>query len=315
MIVGYPGFFGSLSGMNELGVGALVDRGNFDGEISSLFGNKVPICYSIRQAIEYADCNGDGETNIKDVISAVQCSTVLSSYLIHLISAYPENDTPTAVYEIGNDTCAVRLPEDDTTIVSPWVLAVTNHARKVMEPDTCWRWDVYEDSLNTDWHMSRDRGERLETAVQQWLPELNAGTVQTLVFEPNNLVIYVRISNCDTNAVYMPRVRYAFADYFTGLDVDEQEKHRPKSLKCTVSPNPFNSSCAITAYDPDSAPEGAEIEIYDLRGDVVVTGLAPAHDERAFIWTPDKSIASGIYLVRARTGDGQTASKRIVLLK
>jgi hypothetical protein len=39
---------------------------------------------------------------------------------------------------------------------------------------------------------------------------------------------------------------------------------------------------------------------------------APANDE--FIWTPNKSLGSGVYLVRARF-DEQTATKRVVYLK
>ena len=37
--------------------------------------------------------------------------------------------------------------------------------------------------------------------------------------------------------------------------------------------------------------------------------------QRVYIWTPAQSIASGIYLVRATMGNGQTITKRIVYLK
>ena len=36
---------------------------------------------------------------------------------------------------------------------------------------------------------------------------------------------------------------------------------------------------------------------------------------RPYIYTPDQSIASGLYLVRATTEDGETITKRIVYLK
>ena len=68
------------------------------------------------------------------------------------------------------------------------------------------------------------------------------------------------------------------------------------------------------------------IEIYDLRGNVVVAvgvrvSLMKPHDEKGFdssnpyIWTPDETIASGIYIVKARTADGGTAMKRVVYLR
>ena len=101
---------------------------------------------------------------------------------------------------------------------------------------------------------------------------------------------------------------------------------KPQQLELDIFPNPFNSSCVITA------PSGAEIEIYDLRGNVVVAtpfdadaSLSPlirGTDERSaggasrgFIWQPDESIPSGIYLVRARTMDGQEMTRRIIYLR
>jgi hypothetical protein len=95
-------------------------------------------------------------------------------------------------------------------------------------------------------------------------------------------------------------------------------------------PNPFNSSCAITA------PAGAVIEIFDLRGRLVNKpsdafgatfldkgGTEPVPLNKGgcreatggIIWQPDQSTASGIYLVRARTGDGRAASKKVVFMK
>ncbi len=96
----------------------------------------------------------------------------------------------------------------------------------------------------------------------------------------------------------------------------------------TAFPNPFNSSCIITA------PAGAELEIYDLRGNVVykppicsasVANLSPLikgdrpnaqHEgQGVYIWTPAQTIASGIYFVKARTEDGETAERKVVLVR
>ena len=102
-------------------------------------------------------------------------------------------------------------------------------------------------------------------------------------------------------------------------------QHKPTTFSFSAFPNPFNSSCEITA------PAGADVEIYDLRGNVVFTNAMGARSPRpmqkgaetaplqngarTFTWTPDQSIASGIYLVRATTDDGRTTTKRIVYLK
>jgi len=84
-----------------------------------------------------------------------------------------------------------------------------------------------------------------------------------------------------------------------------------------------------------TAAAGAEIEIYDIRGNVVAipslsVSLPRERDDqsvdgspsplgegfrmRGFTWQPDKSIASGIYLIRATMGD-ETRTKRVVYLK
>ncbi|MCD6595244.1 T9SS type A sorting domain-containing protein, partial [bacterium] len=83
-------------------------------------------------------------------------------------------------------------------------------------------------------------------------------------------------------------------------------------------PNPFNSSVAITANVGANGVRQT-IEIFDINGKCVGAGLAPAQQQgdrknRPYIWTPDKTISSGIYLVHA-SFQGQTIVKRIIYLK
>ena len=87
------------------------------------------------------------------------------------------------------------------------------------------------------------------------------------------------------------------------LGIVEETFFQPTTYSLTAFPNPFNSSCMITA------PEGAEIEICDLNGKYI-----EAFDKTPRVWTPDKSIASGIYLVRATVGN-HSVTKKLVLIK
>ena len=106
----------------------------------------------------------------------------------------------------------------------------------------------------------------------------------------------------------------------TALD----ESNVPRSAFISVSPNPFNSSVKITA------PMEVKIAIYDLRGNIVGSkpastvlatdtktgnaGVAPTNC--TFIWRPDQSISSGIYLVRAIEPTTKALCiKRVVYLK
>ena len=99
----------------------------------------------------------------------------------------------------------------------------------------------------------------------------------------------------------------------------------------TVAPNPFNSSCVITV------PADAEVRIYDLQGRLVCAypQLFPLEEGmnekikldngpsssygnktmRKYIWTPDRSTASGIYLIKAQTKNDNCITKSIIYLR
>jgi len=111
---------------------------------------------------------------------------------------------------------------------------------------------------------------------------------------------------------------------FTGIK-ETLPQPRPNSISLSAHPNPFNSAVLV------AAPEGAEIEIFDINGRMidnisVGTGLKSACGRGSealsyeFVWQPNENIGSGVYLVRARFDklsdrDNESVSKRIVYLK
>ncbi len=101
------------------------------------------------------------------------------------------------------------------------------------------------------------------------------------------------------------------------------ESALPTDLSLSAYPNPFNSAVKIRVRGIEGSR--VRVEIFDINGKRVrgfkgsrVRGVTPNADNRApiteFVWQPDKSIGSGIYLVRAKVGD-ETTIKRIVYLK
>ena len=113
----------------------------------------------------------------------------------------------------------------------------------------------------------------------------------------------------------------------TGLDIAETQTC-PKSFRITVKPNPFNSAVTISVGAIHELP--LRIEIFDINGRMVAdifadntvgsrhastagdAGVAPTNSE--YIWQPEKSVGSGVYLVRC-TGLDLNEIKRIVYLK
>ncbi len=100
------------------------------------------------------------------------------------------------------------------------------------------------------------------------------------------------------------------ADEYGSSEIAESNIKKPEELEVSLYPNPFNSSCIITA------PACASVEIYNLQGRLVYAfpGISGKGPEK-YIWHPDRSIPAGVYLVRAITEDGQVAERKVLLLK
>jgi len=120
-------------------------------------------------------------------------------------------------------------------------------------------------------------------------------------------------------ASFLQQVGYeTAAEYMNIKHLDEL----PQRFGFQCYPNPFNSAVKITA------PESAEIEIFDVNGRRVADAPFDSDQETKFrslsevettangefVWTPDASISSGIYIVRAQVGE-QEIMKRVVYLK
>jgi len=101
-----------------------------------------------------------------------------------------------------------------------------------------------------------------------------------------------------------------------------KENQLPAQLGLSITPNPFNSSVRVQVSCPGLQIYG--IEIFDLKGTLrlrSVPGIsrslsgAETTDNRTFIWQPDESMGSGVFLVRASLQDGSKITKRVIFLK
>ncbi len=114
------------------------------------------------------------------------------------------------------------------------------------------------------------------------------------------------------------------------------ETPTPQSFAISAYPNPFNSSVTISLdFGSESPKPLSTIEIFDVNGRRVVEITPPTPLDRGehgksplskgdlgglFVWQPDESLGSGVYLIRARFGSaqqpsGQTYTKPVVYVK
>jgi hypothetical protein len=138
---------------------------------------------------------------------------------------------------------------------------------------------------------------------------------------------YVSLSDrsaVNGSVVIADAVLWIYTDVLSARETPE----RPDKMNISAHPNPFNSAVTIAIEGVgDGSPVPFDVEIFDVNGRMVEGGTVGAYCIRPFdgstrltpttqeyIWTPDKSIPSGVYLVRATFGDCEMA-RRVVYLK
>ncbi len=119
----------------------------------------------------------------------------------------------------------------------------------------------------------------------------------------------------------------SFAFNYTGIT----ETPTPQSFAISAYPNPFNSSVTISLdFGSESPKPLSTIEIFDVNGRRVstlrpsatslqkggndISPLTKGGQGGSYVWRPDESLGSGVYLVRI-VQDGQTYTKPVVYVK
>ena len=107
--------------------------------------------------------------------------------------------------------------------------------------------------------------------------------------------------------------------------IDESSIAMPSVFQLSAFPNPFNSSISISLTCHSRENGNPEIEIFDIAGRCVARippaplikgGVERSETGGLYVWQPDESLASGVYLVRARFDWGdESVTKRIVYLR
>jgi isopenicillin-N N-acyltransferase-like protein len=168
--VGFPGMVGAISGMNDAGlaVGTLDVEQSADG--SRKFNpTGVPLAFVFRRILEECTTVDEAEALLKSIKPTTWMNLTVC-----------DRDGG-ATFEITPDHIGRRDDEDG-------LVRCTNHFRceGMSVGEECWRFDLLTDVPNKPLDVA---------AVQQRLDAANQGdlTLQTMVFEPRELVLHLAI--------------------------------------------------------------------------------------------------------------------------
>jgi predicted choloylglycine hydrolase len=182
--IGFPGMFGCLSGMNDAGLALAVHEVFLAHDGAPIFNPKgMPYTFCFRRILEECTTIEEAEKMLRET----ERTTILNLAVC---------DTKHAVVlEMTPKTVATRHSSDG-------ILACTNHFRtdELRVFQLCNRYPKLMQARHTDKLDLHDVAKKMD--------EVNMGkmTVQTMIFEPASLMLYVAIGGCPSSSQPMKTV-------------------------------------------------------------------------------------------------------------
>lgn len=261
--VSFPGFMGSLSGMNETGISITLNMGNYSG--TSVTSPKfVPIGMAIALGLSESDFDNSGSCDISDLMASTTEWNRSNTYDMHINS--PTNlgyaGAPGLVSEVNNHSgTAFRFAEDEPSI-SPDRIVVTNHHRVLYPPITCSRYSRLTDSLETNPEVDLERLWSFMGAVGEVPIAGIGGTLQTMIFQQDQHRIGLAFSSSGVAAYQKSPEWIEWSDIFPNHDEQSIEEEFMQSAQMEVYPNPASSMLNVTAV----ISQANQLEVFDLTG-------------------------------------------------
>jgi hypothetical protein len=216
--IGWPGFAGACTAMNEDGVTLSMHDSN--GRRPTHRGRFVPRTYALRDAIERARA----ATAIADVERVLQAEPSLTGNNFHVSGPYDGKNDPAAVFEYDGDVMqgngvTRRVAADEMSKTLPDVLLCTNHFCNRAAPRSCARFARIKAHLEA----LRSADTKIDTRVGWDAMGMVAGpseiqfsdTVHAVVFLPHTREFYVKFSDADQhNATLNEPIHFTLAELF-----------------------------------------------------------------------------------------------------
>lgn len=303
--VSFPGFMGSLSGMNEAGLNASLNMGNYSGtsQTSPAF---VPICMALTLGLCLEDFDESGTHDVEDLTSAATFWNRANSYDIHVTSPVDlsAGEDPAVVVEVNNHQgFAFRYSQDEPSI-TPYRLLLTNHHRVLYPPVSCWRYQLLLDSLEVDPNLSLERLWNLMGSVSFPPVPGTGGTLQTMIFQPEERRMGLAFASEGVSAPQKPPQWIEWSDLYPNHD-PQGTQPGPEVWGMELLQNPVRSVLSVFTES------NASLKLYDLNGremDAGFTEFAPG------MFRADVSgLPRSVYIIQAKLGTISTCRQVLVL--
>ena len=300
--VSFPGFMGTLSGMNEAGLTAALNMGNHPGA-SQTVTPFVPICMALALGLSREDFDGSGACDIEDMMASATEWNRANTYDIHMVS--PVNlggeHGPAVVTEVNNHAGFAFRHSFHEPSIAPNTMILTNHHRVLYPPITCYRYSMLRDSLQNSAEVTLDRlWNFMKTVGFTPLPG-TGGTLQTMIFQPQQRRIGLAFASSGVGPYHKNPEWIEWTDLFPNHGQQSvQEGWQQQGL--SVHPNP--ASVTVTVHGAMGVPP----MLYDLTGRRVDI---PFTEEGDLFRGDVSGLATGLYI--ATTSAGSSGATFMVL--
>lgn len=306
--IGFPGFAGCLSGMNESGISACLNMGNNQGT-SQFTTPFVPICMAQAIGLSDQDFNGSGTCDVEDMQNALTEWNRCNSYDIHIVAdrSLAGQDSSSVVVEVNNHIGYVFRYSTDEPDIAPCRMILTNHHRVLYPPVTCTRYSCLMDSLTTNPDVTLDRLWNFMGAVGYPAIPGIGGTIQSMIFMPEQLKIGLAFATISSPPYEQIPEWIEWSDLFPNHDPYGIEGDISTNLPIMVGPNPSTGYISVSY-----AGVLESISIYDIAGRKL--DIPFVEQSEGSVSADLSAFPEGIYMINVRIEDS-CFSEDIVILR
>jgi hypothetical protein len=307
--IGYAGLFGALSAISESGLSAYLNMGNNDSSVGG--APYHPIMLTVRNGIEAADYDGDGDHTPSDVVAAIVDRARNIDTIVHVTKDEGAGSRPIVIESNNAAGVAVRDGSDNTEVAGENLVA-TNHFRALYPPVYCNRYNGIVDSLNVSTNVSCERS----WTVMAGAAGTFASNIQCMQYVESEGLLLLSTDTYAQPAYSQPATELSTWDLF-GCQLGTSG-HDETVAAVRNAPNPFSGGTTISFGL--QGPSHVRLAVYNIRGECVRTLLdgAAGPGTRRVDWDgrndAGREVATGVYLCRLETELG-TATRKMLLIR